>query len=60
MAGPLETRGPLYSWLARRPDMIPETARRAFKAAWTPPYGPNYCAWHSEFNDAKVKTEIVA
>src|SRR5262245_32241870 len=27
-----------YSWLARRADMIPETVRRAFKAAWTPPY----------------------
>src|SRR5207253_10979705 len=29
-----------YTWLARRPDMIPETIRRAFKASWTPPYGP--------------------
>src|SRR5438270_712775 len=28
-----------YAWLARRPDMIPETVRRAFKAAWTPPRG---------------------
>jgi len=27
-----------YSWLARRADMIPETIRRGFKAAWTPPY----------------------
>lgn len=49
-----------YSWLARRPDMIPETVRRAFKAAWTPPYGPTYCTWHSDFNDDKVKTEIIA
>jgi thiamine pyrophosphate-dependent acetolactate synthase large subunit-like protein len=48
-----------YSWLARRPDMIPETVRRAFKAAWTPPYGPTYCSWHSDFNDDKVKTEII-
>src|SRR4029453_13728579 len=31
-----------YTWLARRADMIPETIRRAFKAAWTPPYGPSY------------------
>ena len=31
-----------YTWLARRPDMIPETVRRAFKAAWTPPHGPAY------------------
>jgi benzoylformate decarboxylase len=49
-----------YSWLARRPDMIPETVRRAFKAAWTPPYGPAYCSWHSDFNDDKVRTEIIA
>jgi len=49
-----------YSWLARRPDMIPETVRRAFKAAWAPPFGPSYCSWHSEYNDAKVKTDIIA
>ena len=49
-----------YSWLARRADMIPETVRRAFKAAWTPPYGPTYASWHSDFNDEKVRTEIIA
>jgi thiamine pyrophosphate-dependent acetolactate synthase large subunit-like protein len=48
-----------YSWLARRPDMIPETVRRAFKAAWTPPYGPTYASWHSDFNDQRVRTEII-
>jgi len=48
-----------YSWLARRPEMIPETVRRAFKAAWTPPHGPTYCSWHSDFNDAQVKTEVI-
>src|SRR5262245_31999883 len=48
-----------YTWLARRGDMIPETVRRAFKAAWTPPYGPSYISWHSDFNDEKVKTEII-
>ncbi len=48
-----------YSWLARRPDRIPETVRRAFKAAWTPPYGPTYCSWHSDFNDEKTRTEII-
>src|SRR5262245_20697941 len=48
-----------YSWLARTPEMIPETVRRAFKAAWTPPYGPTYCSWHSDFNDARVKTEVI-
>src|SRR3954467_15621078 len=48
-----------YAWLARRPDMIPETVRRAFKAAWTPPYGPTYASWHSDFNDQAVRTEII-
>jgi thiamine pyrophosphate-dependent acetolactate synthase large subunit-like protein len=33
--------------------------RRAFKAAWTPPHGPTYCSWHSDFNDAQVKTEVI-
>ena len=49
-----------YTWLARRADMIPETIRRAFKAAWTPPYGPAYISWHSDFNDERVRTEIIA
>jgi benzoylformate decarboxylase len=48
-----------YTWLARRADMIPETVRRAFKAAWTPPYGPAYISWHSDFNDEKVRTDII-
>jgi acetolactate synthase I/II/III large subunit len=49
-----------YAWLARRPDMIPETVRRAFKAAWTPPYGPTYASWHSDYNDERVRAEIIA
>src|SRR4051812_831373 len=49
-----------YSWLARKAEMIPETVRRAFKAAWTPPCGPTYCSWHSDFNDERVKTEVIA
>ena len=49
-----------YTWLSRRPDMIPETVRRAFKAAWTPPFGPAYISWHSDFNDERVRTEIIA
>src|SRR5213082_2544458 len=49
-----------YTWLARRPDMIPETLRRAFKAAWTPPYGPAYVSWHSDYNDERVRTDIIA
>ena len=40
--------------------MIPETVRRGFKAAWTPPYGPAYISWHSDFNDERVRTEIIA
>jgi thiamine pyrophosphate-dependent acetolactate synthase large subunit-like protein len=48
-----------YSWLARKAEMIPETVRRAFKAAWTPPYGPTYCSWHSDLNDERVKTEVI-
>src|SRR5712692_7331316 len=48
-----------FSWLARRADMIPETVRRAFKAAWTPPYGPTYASWHSDLNDERIKAEVV-
>jgi thiamine pyrophosphate-dependent acetolactate synthase large subunit-like protein len=49
-----------YTWLARRPDMIPESVRRAFKAAWTPPYGPAYISWHSDYSHERVRTEIIA
>src|SRR3977135_565436 len=49
-----------YTWLARRPEMIPETIRRGFKAAGTPPYGPSYISWHSDFNDERARTEIIA
>jgi benzoylformate decarboxylase len=48
-----------YTWLARRPDMIPETVRHAFKAAWTPPYGPSYISWHADFNSERARTEII-
>jgi thiamine pyrophosphate-dependent acetolactate synthase large subunit-like protein len=48
-----------YSWLARRADMIPETVRRAFKAAWTPPFGPTYASWHSDLNDERVRAEVI-
>src|SRR2546423_5583324 len=48
-----------YAWLARRPDMIPETVRRAFKAAWTPPFGPTYASWHSDYNDERVRAEVI-
>src|SRR5215475_11533839 len=49
-----------YTWLARRADMIPETVRRAFKAAWTPPYGPAYISWHSDYNDDRVRTDTIS
>src|SRR5258708_9424456 len=48
-----------YSWLARRADMIPGTVRRAFKAAWSPPYGPTYASWHSDLNDETVRAQII-
>ena len=48
-----------WHWRARRPEMIPETIRRAFKVAWTPPYGPTYATWHSDFTKEKVRTEVI-
>ena len=48
-----------WRWLARRPDMIPETVRRAFKVAWTPPYGPTYATWHADYMAEKVRTEVI-
>jgi thiamine pyrophosphate-dependent acetolactate synthase large subunit-like protein len=49
-----------YSWMAHRADMIPETVRRAFKAAWTPPYGPAYIDWHADYTDERVRADIIA
>ncbi|MET0924989.1 MAG: thiamine pyrophosphate-binding protein, partial [Xanthobacteraceae bacterium] len=48
-----------YTWLARRADMIPETIRRAFKASWTPPYGPSYISWHKDYNQTRIRADIV-
>ena len=48
-----------YTWLARSADMIPETVRRAFKVAWTPPCGPTYVSWHSDLNDQRARTEVI-
>jgi benzoylformate decarboxylase len=48
-----------WHWLARRPDRIPETLRRAFKVAWTPPYGPTYATWHADYMAEKVRTEVI-
>ncbi len=47
------------SWMARRPEMIPETIRRAFRVAWTPPYGPTYASWHSDFTEERISAEII-
>jgi thiamine pyrophosphate-dependent acetolactate synthase large subunit-like protein len=49
-----------WHWLARRPDMIPETIRRSFKVAWTPPYGPTYATWHADYTKEKVRTEVIS
>jgi len=48
-----------YSWMARGPSMIAETTRHAFKSAWTPPHGPAYLTWHSDYTDEKTRTEII-
>jgi benzoylformate decarboxylase len=48
-----------YTWLARGPDMIPETVRRAFKAAWTPPFGPAYISWHVDYTDQRTRADII-
>ena len=48
-----------YTWLARNSDQIPEAVRRAFKAAWTPPFGPTYISWHSDYNDNRARAEII-
>jgi benzoylformate decarboxylase len=48
-----------YTWLARGPDMIPETVRRAFKAAWTPPYGPAYISWHTDYTEQRTRADII-
>jgi len=55
MVGPITK----WHWLARRSEMIPETIRRAFKVAWTPPYGPTYATWHTDYTGEKVRTEII-
>lgn len=48
-----------YSWMARGPSMIAETVRHAFKTAWTPPNGPTYLTWHSDYTDERTRTEII-
>jgi len=47
------------TWSARAPAQIPETIRRAFRVAWTPPYGPTAMNWHSDFTEEKFTAEII-
>ena len=47
------------TWSARGAGQISETVRRAFRVAWTPPYGPTYMNWHSDFTNEKVSAEII-
>jgi benzoylformate decarboxylase len=47
------------TWSARGAGQIAETVRRAFRVAWTPPYGPTYMNWHSDFTNEKVTAEII-
>jgi len=47
------------SWTARRPELIPDTIRRAFRVAWTPPYGPTYANWNSDYTEEKFTAEII-
>jgi len=49
-----------WSWMARQAESIPETIRRAFKVAWTPPHGPTYINWNENFNHEKIRTEIIS
>lgn len=48
-----------WYWMSRRADRIPETLRRAFKIAWTPPFGPAYVTWHADLNDERMRSEII-
>ena len=47
------------TWGAREPAQIPETIRRAFRVAWTPPYGPTYANWNASFTSEKITAEII-
>src|SRR5882672_5148153 len=47
------------SWMARRPELIPDTVRRAFRVAWTPPYGPTYANWNSDYTEERFTAEII-
>jgi len=47
------------AWSASRAEMIPETIRRAFRVAWTPPYGPTYATWHADYTAERFTSEII-
>ena len=48
-----------YRWVASRADKIPDTVRRSFRAAWTPPFGPSYMSWYMDFDGKKIRSEII-
>lgn len=48
-----------YSWSAQGSSMIAETVRNAFKTAWTPPHGPSYLTWHSDYTAERARVEII-
>jgi thiamine pyrophosphate-dependent acetolactate synthase large subunit-like protein len=47
------------AWSASRAEMIPDTVRRAFRVAWTPPYGPTYATWHGDYTSERFTAEII-
>ena len=47
------------TWTAREAGQIPETIRRAFRVAWTPPYGPAYASWNSNHTEETITAEII-
>jgi hypothetical protein len=46
------------TWSARGAGQIAETVRQAFRVAWTPPYGPTYMNWHSDFTEQRVTADF--
>jgi len=47
------------TWTAREAAQIPETVRRAFRVAWTPPYGPSYINWHGNYASEQISAEVI-
>ena len=47
------------TWMAREATQIPETIRRAFRVAWTPPYGPTYANWNANYTSETITAEVI-